>query len=159
MKKPILYRRRLIPDECILLDKDEILLRGENLIVTRWQTLRPKKELSRGLSAYLLDRGIKISKFYSADNSLICWYCDIITHTCDRETDTYVIIDLLADVIVYPDGRVQVVDLDELADAAEKKLLTEEQLLISLRQLNWLLQIIYSGRFSELQEYINGAEN
>lgn len=155
MPKPILYRKRLIPDECILLKNDEVLHTEENLIVTKWNTLRPKKELSHGLSAFFLDKGIKISKFYNHANELICWYCDIITYTYDQDTNTYVMIDLLADVLVYPDGAVKVVDLDELALATEKKLLSEEQLLLSLRQLNWLLQTIYSGRFRELLLHVD----
>ncbi|WP_296835517.1 DUF402 domain-containing protein [Marvinbryantia sp.] len=155
MQKPVLYRKRLIPDECILLKNDEILHAEENLIVTKWNTLRPKKELSHGLSAFFLDRGIKISKFYNHAGELICWYCDIITYTYDRDTDTYVMTDLLADVLVYPDGTVKVVDLDELALAAEKKLISEEQLLIALRQLDWLLQTIYSGSFRKLLQYVD----
>ncbi len=150
MRKPVLYRKRLIPDECILLKNDEILYTEENLIVTKWNTIRPKKELSHGLSAYFLDKGIKISKFYDHADKLICWYCDIITYTYEEETNTYVMIDLLADVLVYPDGTVKVADLDELALATEKKLLSKEQLLIALRQLDWLLQTIYSGRFGDL---------
>lgn len=155
MQKPVLYRKRLIPDECILLKNDEILHAQGNLIVTKWNTLRPKKELSHGLSAFFLDRGIKISKFYNHAGELICWYCDIITYTYDRDTDTYVMTDLLADVLVYPDGTVKVVDLDELALATEKKLISEEQLLIALRQLDWLLQTIYSGSFHELLQYVD----
>lgn len=155
MEKPILYRKRLIPDECIMLKNDEILYAEDDLIITRWKTIRPKKELSHGLSAYFLEKGIKVSKFYSHDDRLICWYCDIITHTFDKCANTCVVTDLLADVLVYPDGTVKVADLDELADAAEKKLLSREQLLISLRQLDWLLQIIYSGRFNELTKLID----
>lgn len=154
MKQPVLYRKRLIPDECILLDHDEILHTEENLIITKWKTIRPKKELSHGLSAFFLDKGIKVSKFFDHDDRLICWYCDIITHTYDAASNTYVMIDLLADVLVYPDGTVKVADLDELADAAEQKLISQEQLLIALRQLDWLLQTIYSGRFKELQDYL-----
>ena len=41
-----------------------------------------------------------------------------------EETDTYIVTDLLADVIVYPDGFVKVVDLDELGEALEKGLLS-----------------------------------
>lgn len=158
MRNPVLYRRRLIPNECILLDSDEILLMENNTIVTRWNTIRPKKDLCRGLSAYYLEHGIKVSKFYDRENRLICWYCDVITHTYDPQENAYVMIDLLADVIVNPDGSIRVVDLDELAEAAEKKLLSTEQLLLSLRQLDWLLRILYSGRFSELQKLVNLAE-
>ncbi len=159
MDRPILYRKRLIPAECVLLDGDEILEQTEHLIVTRWQTIRPKKELKRGLSAYFLDRGIKVSKFYDHADQLFCWYCDIITHTYDPAANTYVMVDLLADVILYPDGKVRVVDLDELAEATEKKLLPMEQLLASLRQLDWLLKMIDQGRFWELQEPIERLEH
>ena len=113
MKRPILYRKRLIPEECILLKDDELLYRDEKKIITRWNTLHPKKDLDHGFSCYFLDKGIKVSKFYKADGSLICWYCDIVSHSYDEATDTYIFTDLLADVLVYPDGRIKVVDLDE----------------------------------------------
>lgn len=66
--------------------------------------------------------------------------------------------DLLADVILYPDGFVKVVDLDELAEAFEKRLLSEELLKKALRQTNQLLTLIYSGGFSSLQSVINDIE-
>lgn len=155
MNHPVLYRKRLIPNECVRLDNDEILRIEDNLIITRWKTLRPKKDLSHGISAFFLDKGIKVSKFLDHQDRLLCWYCDIITHEYHQETDTYVMTDLLADVIVYPDNTVKVVDLDELADAAQQKLISEDQLLISLRQLDWLLQTIYRGGFASLQKFID----
>ena len=81
----------------------------------------------------------KISKFYNHEGTLISWYCDIIDYTYDPDSDTYVVTDLLADVILYPDGFVKVVDLDELAEAFEKRLLSEELLKKALRQTNQLL--------------------
>lgn len=158
MNMPTLYRKRLIPNECVHLNHDEILHLEDNLIITRWKTIRPKKRLSHGLSAFFLDKGIKVSKFYDHDGQLIYWYCDIITSEYDTASNTYTIIDLLADVIVHPDGTIEVVDLDELADATEQKLISEEQLLISLRQLNRLLKMIYEGKFDRLQAYIEEAE-
>lgn len=159
MKSPTLYRKRLIPLELILLEKDIVLRREENVLVTKWNTIRPKKSLSHGLSAFFWDLGVKVSKFYGHDNEFICWYCDIITYEYDEATDTYVTIDLLADVLVYPDGTVKVVDLDELADALEQNLITQDMLLTSLHQLNNLLQMIYGGKFEELTKYIEEAEN
>ena len=125
-EKPVLYRKRLIPSECIRLDNDEILLRSDSLLVTRWKTIRPKKELSCGASCYLLDKGWKISRFLNHSGELICWYCDIIDYTWDVDTDTYVFTDLLADVLIYPSGEIRVVDLDEIAQALEEGLLTPE---------------------------------
>ena len=158
MKKPVLYRKRLIPSECIRLDKDQILSVTENLIITSWKTIRPKKDLSHGLSAFFLDKGIKISKFYDHENRLICWYCDIIASEHDAQSNTYIITDLLADVLIYPDGTVKVVDLDELADAEEQQLITKEQLLLALRRLDWLPHCIYNGSFAELQKILDDAE-
>ncbi len=154
MKPPILYRKRLIPNECILLKDDILLYRDEDILVTKWNTIRPKKDLHHGMSCYFLKKGIKVSKFCDEADRLLYWYCDIISHTWDPETDTYVFTDLLADVLVYPDGFVKVLDLDELADATAEGLLTEVQLEKSLRRTNWLLELIYSGRFGELQKYI-----
>ena len=80
MNPPVLYRKRLIPSECILLKDDIIISCDENVILTKWNTLKPKKDLHHGYSCYLLKEGIKVSKFYREDNSLIYWYCDILDY-------------------------------------------------------------------------------
>lgn len=156
METPILYRKRLIPDECIELKDDTLLYRSEDMIVTKWTTIRPKKTLDHGYSCYFLKHGVKVSKFYDLEDHLVCWYCDIVCHTYDPDTDTYVFTDLLADVIVYPDGSLKVVDLDELADGLEQGLMTPKLLQCALRQLDWLLNKIYSGEFSNLQACVEG---
>lgn len=159
MAGPILYRKRLIPEECVLLKDDRVLHRDEKIIVTGWNTLKPRKDLHHGFSCYYLQEGIKVSRFYREDNSLLYWYCDIVDYDYDAGTDTYIITDLLADVIVYPDGFVKVVDLDELVTAQESGLLTDDMLKKSLLSLNHLLQIIYKGGFDQLQtpltQYVN----
>lgn len=142
--KPILYRKRLIPNECIRLDQDEVLLRREDLLVTRWHTIRPKKDLDHGVSCFLLDKGWKISRFLNRSNELICWYCDIIDWTHDPDTDTYIFTDLLADVLIYPSGQIRVVDLDEIADAVEQGLLDQHELCLCMRRLDALLRKIYA---------------
>lgn len=158
MKTPILYRKRLIPDECILLKDDLLLYRDHKVLVTKWNTIRPKKTLHHGISCYLLERGIKVSKFYDHSDKFLCWYCDIVTHTYDPHTDTFIFTDLLADVIIEPDGFVKVVDLDELADALKTGLLSAEMVNIALVQLHKLLEEIYNGSFSALQGYIESLE-
>jgi predicted RNA-binding protein associated with RNAse of E/G family len=131
-----------------------LLYRDAEVVITKWNTIHPKKTLHHGLSCYFLERGFKVSKFYDHDGNLISWYCDIITHTYDSTTDTYVFTDLLVDVIVYPDGSVRVVDLDELADAARDGLLSDEQMQMALRRTDKLLALIYKGAFPKLQKYI-----
>lgn len=158
MNEMKLYRKRIIPDECILLENDQILYHDSEVIITKWNTIHPKKTLHHGYSCYFPERGYKVSKFYDHDNRLISWYCDIISYTCDESENTYVFTDLLVDVIVYPDGFVRVVDLDELADAARDGLITPEQLQLALRRTDKLLSLIYKGAFGKLQKYIEDCE-
>lgn len=158
MNKPVLYRKRLIPEECVLLNDDILLYRDEHILVTKWNTLHPKKTLHHGLSCYFLEKGIKVSKFYDKSSNLISWYCDIVTYDYEEVTDTYLVTDLLADVIIYPDGRINVIDLDELADALEQELITAEMMQKALRQLDSLLHIIYRGEFDKLKRYVEEQE-
>lgn len=158
MNKPVLYRKRIIPEEIILLDKDIVLYSDNSHIVTKWNTIKPKKVLDHGCSCYFLDEGFKVSKFYAKDGTLMYWYCDIISYTYNKEENSYVFTDLLADVLVYPDGHVEVVDVGEIADALSEGTLSKEEMIPALRSLDKLLGIIYSGRFSEIQNMINEWE-
>lgn len=150
MKTLQLYRKRIIPDQCILLKDDIVIEHDEEHIITKWNTLNPKVNFSHGCSCYFLKEGIKISKFYRDDDSLLYWYCDIVDYNIDEEENTVIVTDLLADVIIYPDDRVKVVDLDELADALEHQLITNEQLCLCLRRLNKLLTIIDRDKFDKM---------
>ena len=152
MADPILYRKRLIPEECILLKNDRLLHRDDRILVTAWNTIKPRKDIHHGCSCYYLQEGFKVSRFYREDDSLLYWYCDIVDYDYDEAADTYVVTDLLADVIVYPDGFVKVVDIDELATAKEAGLLSDDMLKKALLTLNHLLQIIYDGGFESLQK-------
>ncbi len=145
-----LYRKRLIPMECILLKDDTIKYCSDDMLITSWKTLNPKIEFSHGCSCYFFKEGFKVSKFYKPDGQLLYYYCDIVEFEKNDEDNSLTVTDLLADVIVYPDGRLQVMDLDELADAQEQALISGSQLNRSLRQLNKLLNIIQKGEFSLL---------
>ena len=159
MKELKLYRKRIIPEECILLKDDEVLYHDSEVIITKWNTIHPKKTLHHGYSCYFLERGFKVSKFYDHDGNLISWYCDIISYSYEEEDNAYTFTDLLVDVIVYPDGFVRVVDLDELADAARDGLINAEQMQLALRRTDKLLSVIYKGAFGKLQKYIEDQEN
>jgi len=150
MTKPALYRKRLIPEECILLKDDIILKADENIILTKWNTIKPKKDLHHGYSCCYLKKGVKVSKFYRKDNSQICWYCDIVSYQWKEEKNVLVTTDLLIDILVYPDGTLKILDLDELADAQDQALISGELLKNSLRTADRLLQDIYAGKFYEI---------
>lgn len=154
MEYPILYRKRIIPDECVLLKDDIIVSFTQDIIITKWTALHPKKDLHHGMSVFFLNEGIKVSKFCREDDSLLYWYCDIIDYEYNKETNELIVIDLLADVIVYPDGFVKVVDIDELVEAQEASSITIDRMKDSLLKLNKLLGVIYSGKFGEYQKYL-----
>lgn len=158
MGELLLYRKRIIPFECIPLKDDKILFADRHHIVTKWNTLHPKEEFDHGSSCYFLDEGFKISKFYKPNGELLYWYCDIISYEYDEAKNSYVFTDLLADVLVYPDGHVEVVDVGEIADALEDGTLKQEEMIPALRSLDKLLDIIYSGRFDTLKKHIEDVE-
>ncbi len=158
MIRPQLFRKRLIPEECIELKDDIIIYMDENIIVTKWHALKPKKDLHHGLSCYFLKEGYKISKFYTQDNKLLYWYCDIVDYIYSEIDNTYVFTDLLADVIIYPDGFVKVVDLDEFVEALDTDKLSIETLKLALVRLNNLLDLIYADKFEKLQSEIESRE-
>ena len=124
-----LYRRRLIPDECLHLKNDHIIHISKDIIVTKWNTIHPKAEFSHGISMYCLN--------------------DIIDTYYNSLKDEYIFTDLLADVIIENSGFVKVVDLDELADACSNELISTSLLTASLHRLNNLLSIIYDGSFKD----------
>lgn len=150
-----LYRKRIIPAEYILLKDDIIVAQDEETLVTKWNTLNPKSTFSHGCSCFYLSEGIKVSKMYRSDDTLLYWYCDIGEYSYDEAEGAMTFTDLLADVIIYPDGRVEVLDLDEMAEALEKNLATKEQMAFCLRSLNHLLSLIYRDKFDRLQAPFN----
>lgn len=150
-----IYRKRIIPPECILLKDDIIVKHTDEIIVTKWNTLKPKTGFHHGCSCYYLGEGIKVSKIYRADNTLLYWYCDIVDYNFDKKENTLTVTDLLADVILYPSGEIQVTDLDELADALDRSLISPQEMSACLRRLDFLLSLVYRDKFDRLQSTLN----
>lgn len=146
-KKPIILRQRFIPFETVDITSDELLYRDDKLLITRWKAIRPRNDFTGGVSYTFLEEGFKVGRFYSSEGDLVFWYCDIIEVDYDEKLDQYTLIDLLVDIKVMPDGRVRLLDADELATAAEQGLVTMNQVCSALRRMDHLLSIIYSGNF------------
>ncbi|HHW21747.1 MAG TPA: DUF402 domain-containing protein [Clostridiaceae bacterium] len=142
---PRIYRIRYIPSETIDLSSDRLLYRDENYLITEWEPIKPRDDVKYGISCVFLNKGWKISAFMNERKELMYWYCDIVDIEYNKETDTFFLYDLLTDIRIMPDGRVEVFDLDELATAFESDLITDRQLYMSLRQSNELLRLIYSA--------------
>lgn len=154
MNHPVLYRKRFIPDEIIELKDDRIISVSNDLILTSWNVLKPRRDISRGISAYFIKKGVKISKVFDNAGQMVYWYCDIIETDYNADSDAYTFNDLLIDVLVYPDGQVEVVDMDEFADAMEQGILSMGLIAKAMRITNDLLQTIYDGKFSEFTQPI-----
>lgn len=144
----------MIPDECILLKDDVILEQTDDIIVTKWNTLKPRRDFHHGYSCYFLKSGYKISKFYREDNSFLYWYCDIVDYHYKESEHALIVTDLLADVVLYPDGYVKVLDINELAIALEKNLCPPGTVTQALRKLESLLNMIYDDKFDTLSAKI-----
>ncbi|MDI9510196.1 MAG: DUF402 domain-containing protein [Clostridiales bacterium] len=158
MNQISLYRKRFIPNDFVHLKDDLILLNDDNLIITKWRPLRPKKNMASGVSAYYLDQGIKVSKVYKNENQILYWYCDIFQTKDGPDPNSMIFEDLLIDVIVYEDGSIEILDLDELADALELGLISKKEATHAIRILDKLLKIINLGKFDGLKAPIDQAE-
>lgn len=158
MSCPSIYRRRFKPNETIHLKDDIILKSSSDFMLTKWTSLRPRKDIAHGISAYYIDQGIKVSKIFDGKDQLLYWYCDIIQTKWDTEKNTVIFEDLLLDVVLYNDGSIHVLDLDELSDALEQGFITQAEATYALRTLDSLLKILYQGQFHVLQEPVNQAE-
>lgn len=153
-----LYRKRFIPQENILLKDDVILFLDDHRIITKWNALKPRADIAGGLSAYFMDKGIKVSKVYNHAHEIVHWYCDIIHTEHEPFSDTYVFLDLLVDILVYESGAVKVVDLDEVGLMLANQAIEIEKASEALITANSLLTDIYTGNFSLYQNVINQME-
>ncbi len=150
MRDIILYRKRFIPMETVLLKDDSIVFQDENVIVTKWHTIKPREDFEKGISCYFLRDGYKISRFINKNDKIIYLYCDIIE--TEQVENTYIFVDLLADVIIYEDGLIKVVDIAEIAQALKEKLLSVELAQKALYRLDNLLSIVYNGTWKQKTE-------
>lgn len=153
-----LFRKRHIPEECILLKNDKILHLDTSCLVTAWNVLKPRADFASGISLFDFEKHWKITRVAKADGSLYHWYCDImnmhISEDKETSTSTYLMEDLLIDIVIEPDGSVHVLDLDEAAEAFEKGLISGEDLTLALNAADSLLRIIRSGEFAEYQKIV-----
>lgn len=153
-----LYRKRYIPNEIIHLKDDVLLVHKDNLLITKWNTLKPRKDIDHGISAYFINDGLKVSKIYDGNNNIVYWYCDIIHTYSDQSKNSIVFEDLLVDVVVYKDGTMNILDLDELGTALNENLITASMAAEALQKLDFLLRLIYSNNFHTLTDPIEQIE-
>jgi uncharacterized protein len=147
MNKPVILRKRYIPFETIDISGDELLFRDEDLLITKWKPIKPREDLSGGISFTFLKEGYKISKFFDKASNFLFWYCDIIEVNYEMDFNKLTLTDLLVDIKVFPDGHYRILDIDELSEALEKGLVSSGQVSKALHCLSKLLNIIYDEAF------------
>lgn len=153
MENVKIFRVRFIPMEEVDISGDEILFLDEDRMITRWDPIHPRNDFAKGYSCTYLKQGYKISKVMNSTREVKYWYCDVISVEIQNSGKLYRLIDLLLDVKIMPDGQVIVMDMDELALAVEKQLITQAQANQALRQCDHLLRGIYSGELiKEVEE-------
>ena len=152
-----LYRRRFIPEETVFLKHDVIIERTDEIIVTKWHTIKPRADFSFGCSVYYLKKGWKISKFYDVSKKFLYYYCDIIESEFFIAENKIVFSDLLADVVIFEDGRIKVLDLGEIPDAFDSGLINGDMAKAALRRLDALLTCIYNGELNYLCRPMDGV--
>ncbi len=150
----IIYRRRFIPDEKVLLKDDEIIHLSEDIIITKWKVLKPRIDFARGYSCYFLKRNFKISKFIDYNDEVLYYYCDIIHTEFDAKANAYTFNDLLIDVIYYNEDHVKVVDIGELSEALDNKIIPVQLVSKALKTTDELLSLIYKKEFFSLADAI-----
>ena len=150
-----IYRKRYMPDELLRLKDDKILLVDDEKVITKWKSLKPRPDFSHGLSCYFLHKNYKISKFFDRDGNLVYHYCDIVRAEITQKK--YVFNDLLVDILVYPNGDIKILDLDELAAAYDTRLISGADLFCALTTLDGLLKIIYAGDFEKVVKVLDGV--
>jgi uncharacterized protein len=91
------------------------------------------------LTYYFVRKGYTISKVFNRSGEFLYYYCDIMEM---RQTGRlrYVMVDLLLDMIIYPDGRYHLLDIDEFATAIEKGQLKRRQQVHALRTLDKMIR-------------------
>lgn len=145
-----IFRKRFIPNEVVDISNDEVIYRDTKKLITKWIPIKPRENIAYGESCVYFEKGWKISKFYRKDGSFKFWYCDIIQYEYDEKEDTYILIDLLLDVIVHTDGTYEVLDEDELKAALKKEIISQDIAKEAEEKLKELIQLIQEGKFHTL---------
>ena len=132
-----------------------IVTADENVIVTKWNTLKPKTAFHHGCSCYF-QIWFKAQQILLGKMAPCCTGTVIFGFSYDSGTNSLTVTDLLADVVIYPDGEVQVADLDELADALERRLAEPALIAACLRRLHHLLTLLHRDKLEQLQSILDG---
>ncbi|MDD5934470.1 MAG: hypothetical protein PUC65_02725, partial [Clostridiales bacterium] len=77
----------------------------------------------------------------------------------DSSNNSLTVTDLLLDVTISKEGKMNVLDLNELADCVEQSLIDKSLLLTALRSADTLFSMIADGSFEEAKTLLSSYES
>jgi len=150
-----IIRKRYIPNEEVILNGDEVLFYDDEkkIIVTKWLPIKKRTDISHGYSEYHLNDNYKVSVFFDENGKMLYIYADIVKYF--MRDDIFVVVDLLLDV-KKTDKEISVLDMDELVEARENGLITEEEYELSMRTCEKVVNILSEDTYfpSYIKDYI-----
>ncbi|SFS86440.1 DUF402 domain-containing protein [Marininema halotolerans] len=125
--------------------------RGRHCFATQYANPDGKRIF---LTWYFVKKGYTISKVFLKSGEFLYYYCDVMEM---RQVGRlrYVMVDLLLDLIVYPDGRYHLIDVDEFSHAIEKGQLKKRQQVHTLQTLDKMIRMQTNRTF--IPRYIHEA--
>lgn len=91
------------------------------------------------LEIYPEGKNYSITSIYNKNNEIVEWYIDIADKIGVEDGIPYED-DLYLDVVILPEGKVILLDEDELEDTYEKNLITKEQYDLSYKMANEIME-------------------
>lgn len=141
------FKRKFFPPITFDISNDELHYHNDDIMVTSWIPENSDMGVAKAVSVFFLKEGFQISKKFDKKGNFLYWYCDIIAIEQNTQENSITFVDLIADVVVLPNGQVELIDLDEFADAIEKNIIEREYIAQAVRSMHNLLEYIYKQDF------------
>jgi uncharacterized protein len=119
-------KTKLHPQREVDLTGDTLLYQDQELQVTAW--IAPEhhpNQVKYALTFTLFNQAIQIHSKHDAQGQRLYWYCDLLE--VSQVAETWLLTDLILDVVVYPDYSTRVLDLAEMGEALEENGITPLQ--------------------------------
>jgi len=97
------------------------------------------------LGFYNYNSKVKLSAFYDKNNEIIEWYFDIAKEI-GKENGVPYEDDLYLDVVVRPDGKIILLDEDELKEALKRLEITKEEYEMAYVEANKLMMLLKESK-------------
>ncbi len=146
-----IFKQKFIPEKIYDISDDEVIFFNNEFMITSWEATNSEMGVKKALSLTSFSNGYQISKKFNKENEFMYWYCDIVKAWHDREKNEIWIQDLIADVILFPDKALQVIDLPELVEARKNGLITEVLFQECHKSILSLVSSVIHGNFPPQQ--------